>query len=641
MRKPALLAVLVLVGAMSFLWWRSLSQGSDATDQLAQRGFAVTSGAAPGYVEDRACSLCHADLARSYQQVAMAKSFYRPSAAKAIEDFSSFPFFHQPSGRHYEIERSGDEYTFRRYLLDESGRKVHQFERRIDWILGSGNHSRTYLYRTPGGELYQLPLAWYGDTDSPPGEPAGHWGMAPGYDRPDHQGVTRRVRRECMFCHNAYPDVEAGSDAYNSPQTFPADLPEGLGCQRCHGPGAEHAREALAGARGERARASIINPSRLAPERSRDLCYSCHMQPTVILMGVRRFGRADYSFLPGESLSDYQLLVDVDIEGHERSERFEINHHPYRLEQSRCFIASGGELSCLTCHDPHRKVPAARRAEHFRQACLSCHQLDDCGLEKMTGTAVDSTDCVACHMPKRRAQDVVQAVITDHRIRLQPGGGELTAPAAETDPVIRGIELTRLHGQAAGADAELYRALSAVRAGMGGAAITALEAQIGERSPTSLTPYLDLARAQLVARRYTAAEAVLDRILAIDPDHRRASDWKALCRAALGEPLAAIDLLHRSVASEPGRPEGWFNLGRILFGLGRHVESIGAFERAIELRPNHAVSHHYLARSLEALGRTQAAENHRRRTLEIDPSFAGTQAGPRELSTRTDRTAKE
>ena len=40
--------------------------------------------------------------------------------------------------------------------------------------LGSGNHSRGYLYRTPSGELYQLPLMWYTQT--------GRWGMAPGYD---------------------------------------------------------------------------------------------------------------------------------------------------------------------------------------------------------------------------------------------------------------------------------------------------------------------------------------------------------------------------------------------------------------------------------------------------------------------------
>ena len=115
--------------------------------------------------------------------------------------------------------------------------------------MGSGKHSRVYLYSTPNGELYQLPIAWYTQEK--------RWAMAPGFDRPDHLGVHRRVRRECMFCHNAYPDVPAGSDLYGPYQTFPAELPEGLGCQRCHGPGAEHARLALLGGESEAEEKSV------------------------------------------------------------------------------------------------------------------------------------------------------------------------------------------------------------------------------------------------------------------------------------------------------------------------------------------------------------------------------------------------
>ena len=70
----------------------------------------------------------------------------------------------------------------------------------------------------------QEAVAWYTQTRS--------WGMAPGFDRPDHDGVLRRVRRECIFCHASYPDLPAGADAYGAPQVFPARLPEGIGCQR-------------------------------------------------------------------------------------------------------------------------------------------------------------------------------------------------------------------------------------------------------------------------------------------------------------------------------------------------------------------------------------------------------------------------
>ncbi|HYH47769.1 MAG TPA: hypothetical protein VEG34_18955, partial [Thermoanaerobaculia bacterium] len=198
---------------------------SAPAEPLAGLGIAVTGGAAPGYVPDRVCGTCHADLARSYGEVAMARSFYRPGAAPEIEDFAAPPFAHGPSGQVFQMIRSGDRLVFRRWLAGAgpapaaptapspgapagpaAGARTGQvFETEVEWILGSGNHARTYLYRTPDGALFQLPLAWYTQE--------GRWGMAPGYDRPDHSGVLRRVTRECLFCHNAYPDVPAGSDA--------------------------------------------------------------------------------------------------------------------------------------------------------------------------------------------------------------------------------------------------------------------------------------------------------------------------------------------------------------------------------------------------------------------------------------------
>src|SRR5207248_478448 len=40
-------------------------------------------------------------------------------------------------------------------------------------------------------------------------------------------------------------------------------------------------------------------------------------------------------------------------------------------------------------------------------------------------------DCVSCHMPKRRTDDVVHVVMTDHLIQRQKPAGDLLAPKAE------------------------------------------------------------------------------------------------------------------------------------------------------------------------------------------------------------------
>ena len=97
--------------------------------------------------------------------------------------------------------------------------------------------------------------------------------MAPGYDRPDHEGITRRVRRECLFCHNAAPtsdSVAARWDERVAPQTWPVELPHGIGCQRCHGPGSDHVRLGWSGtATPADLRAAIVQPARLEPATSR------------------------------------------------------------------------------------------------------------------------------------------------------------------------------------------------------------------------------------------------------------------------------------------------------------------------------------------------------------------------------------
>ena len=341
-RFRPLLAVPVVVALLAAAGWAVASATSEplaepaaepattaeAPDPLTALGHEVTTGAAPGYVDSSLCGLCHQEIYNSYQSVGMARSFFDPervaSGERRIEDFAAEPYFHAPSGRHYEIRpvvstgsEEPDGLVFRRWREDDEGARSHELELPVEWVLGSGNHSRVYLYRTPTGELFQLPLAWY--TQAPRSEGGfGAWRMSPGFDRPDHEGVLRRVRRECMFCHNGYPDVPEAADDFHAEHLFPAELPEGTGCQRCHGPGAEHVRRALSrDAAPETIRAAVTNPARLPPELRDSVCYECHMEPSVAFPGIRRFDRGDYSFRPGERLADFRIELDIEEPGRE------------------------------------------------------------------------------------------------------------------------------------------------------------------------------------------------------------------------------------------------------------------------------------------------------------------------------------
>ncbi len=542
-----------------------------------------------GYADDAACGGCHADVAKTYQHVGMARSFYRPRAEVLVENFEAPAYFHARSQQYFEMRRRGDDVVFRRYQLAGDGAPIHVFEQKVDWILGSGNHARTYLYATPGGELYQLPISWYAESRE--------WRMAPGYDRPDHEGVVRRVRYECMFCHNAYGAAVDEPLSYWRSQTFPAQLPEGIGCQRCHGPGAKHVDVAKANGDRVEIRRSIVNPARIGTRLRNDICYGCHMQPTVVLSGLRKFGRDLHSFRPGQPLDEYAHRLDIDEDALPRADRFEINHHPYRLEQSRCFTESEGRLGCVTCHDPHRRI---RDAAHYRKACMSCHA---------TPHRVDE-DCTSCHMPKRRPQDVVNVVMTDHLIRRDPGGPEWLAPRDEREPAVTRVD---------SAD-DLYNTVALVRATSGGNApsVLRLEALLAARKPEAVEPYLDLASGQLRQRRWAELVETTNRILAKDPNQELALEWRAIARAALARnPNEAIRVL-----TTLARPEAAFNAGVFLAQSGRMKEAIPLYERALAKRPNMSAAWYRLGEARRDCGDLLGAIDAFRRTLEIEPSHA-------------------
>lgn len=98
--------------------------------------------------------------------------------------------------------------------------------------------------------------------------------------------------------------------------------------------------------------------------------------------------------------------------------------HAEQLSLSRCVQASADRLWCGTWHNPHPAAKSERTAE-LRQICTSCHPAVTLAANH---ASPQTSDCVACHMPRRPTTDVAHAAITDHRIVRRPGN---VAPLAE------------------------------------------------------------------------------------------------------------------------------------------------------------------------------------------------------------------
>ena len=224
--------------------------------------------------------------------------------------------------------------------------------------------------------------------------------MSPGFDS-RHPQTRRLVSYGCVFCHDGYPQVPSGSEVPDADPVFTGDLPEGIDCQRCHGPGGQHIRAAQTGAEFSDISSSIVNPARLGSKLQMELCMQCHLEPTSGRLPalVRRFNRGIFSYVPGQPLEDYVLYFDhAPNTGYD--DKFEFVSVAYRLRKSRCFLESKGALTCLSCHDPHRKLPAGEEAtSYYSGQCRHCHEPVISTLVAQ-GKHPDAADCVSCHMPK-------------------------------------------------------------------------------------------------------------------------------------------------------------------------------------------------------------------------------------------------
>ncbi|MEM9209514.1 MAG: tetratricopeptide repeat protein, partial [Pseudomonadota bacterium] len=405
-------------------------------------------------------------------------------------------------------------------------------------------------------------------------------------------------------------------------ETFPHELPQGIGCQRCHGPGGDHVRAVLTG-RVDDIHASIVNPSKLSGAERDSVCFQCHLLPSAAVEGVRSIGRGIYSFRPGQRLTDYIVNVDIGEEGVAPGERFEINHHGYRLTQSSCYRESAGELTCISCHNPHEKPDSDVFRARSSEVCAGCH-VEPATVH--TSTAInDDTDCIGCHMPRRRTSDVIEVTMTDHRIARGPfDRTAIAAPVAKQDHAVTGISVFDFGDAPDGEEANLYRYLAALRANRFVAAgRNGLEQHLDRYQYDTPEPYIDLIKAQLKVGDFKAAENEARAL--IDREGRVASAYNLLGTALLGQgrSITAIAALNRAVELEPD-PEAHFNLAAAYLGAGEVARADAEIDRALELRPYMGVAWRYRGLIRKAEGKTEDARKAFVRALQIEPRDSAT-----------------
>jgi Cytochrome c552 len=409
------------------------SSVADRPVQLADRG----------YTSSQACQACHpgeygawhASYHRTMTQLATPETV----AVETNDDRVT-----ATDGRPILVTRQGAEIwaEFDEPDWDGKGSAPPRIRRRV--VMTTGSHNQQIFWYATGHDrvLGQLPairlvaeqrwLPRRSATMHPPGlslySESGSW-----------NGI-------CVQCHTTQgrPEFSTpyGSQSLSSQHVETSAVEFGIACESCHGPGEAHVRANssplrryllhLKGARDP----SIVQPMKLDPKRSSQVCGQCHsLWEFYDSAGEREANSNGLPYRPGDDLAATRfiaqptrnmdsptmtaLLADDPTfissvfwsDGMVRATGREYNG----LIDSPCYKNAhdaASTMSCFSCHSMHKEPGDARSLDEWASgqiavgregngACLQCHRSLAADVAAHTKHRADSTgsSCYNCHMP--------------------------------------------------------------------------------------------------------------------------------------------------------------------------------------------------------------------------------------------------
>ena len=303
----------------------SLFAGREPTALIGQTGTLAAPGASAAYVGSSACARCHAPIYDRWKQTRMANVVRDPKE--------------RPDAIIPDLGQPNPLVTFTR---DQ-----------IAFVYGSKWKQR--YFTKVGDDYFPLDAQW--DVTHRQWRP---YNVAMGTDwwtafyPPENS--KRPTGPTCDGCHSVNYNVKTKTvTEWN------------VGCEKCHGPGSDHVARP--------ARDTIVNPSRLDPIGSVNVCLQCHSQGRPLVNPVEgRYYDWPVGFRVGLNLRDFWQLEEFKP-GETTFTHFpDGTAHKNRMQGNdftQSVMYTHG-VTCASCHDVHGTRHNADLVRPASEVCLTC-----------------------------------------------------------------------------------------------------------------------------------------------------------------------------------------------------------------------------------------------------------------------------